>query len=233
MCVFLKDLCRSGSDWAESFNMVAVWFQGVPCRISLDYNDTIHKLFHKCSTNSASIVHRSHRSHVRTRANHCRAQAHNTTLRNKWINTCSSAGWTRILPLVRSRSVHLNWLLWINDTKQVQTESVPVWGDPEDNKLELDSVDARVYLAASPTLRSTSRVDEPDAPAGPKPDWVNVCHAFSLTLLSRLLCVWCRKNRLLFGWWGTGEAVWGTPAVIQRWWVLRVEIFETHSVWSV
>ena len=28
-------------------------------------------------------------------------------------------------------SVHLNWLLWINETKQVQTESVPVWEDPE------------------------------------------------------------------------------------------------------
>ena len=28
-------------------------------------------------------------------------------------------------------SVHLNWLLWINETKRVRTESVPVWGDPE------------------------------------------------------------------------------------------------------
>ena len=28
-------------------------------------------------------------------------------------------------------SVHLNWLLWINETKRVRAESVPVWGDPE------------------------------------------------------------------------------------------------------
>ena len=41
----------------------------------------------------------------------------------------------RILSAVQSHSVHLNWLLWINDTKRVRTESVLVWGDPEDNKL--------------------------------------------------------------------------------------------------
>ena len=41
-------------------------------------------------------------------------------------------------------SVHLNWLLWINETKQVQTESVPVWGDPKDNKVESEAVDVRV-----------------------------------------------------------------------------------------
>ena len=28
-------------------------------------------------------------------------------------------------------SVHLNWLLWINETKRVRTESVWVWGDPD------------------------------------------------------------------------------------------------------
>ena len=28
-------------------------------------------------------------------------------------------------------SVHRNWLLWINETKRVWTESVQVWGDPE------------------------------------------------------------------------------------------------------
>ena len=43
----------------------------------------------------------AHRSHVRTRANHCRAQTHD----NKQIYTCSGASWTGILPAVRSRSV--------------------------------------------------------------------------------------------------------------------------------
>ena len=76
VCVCLKYLCGSGSDWPESFNMAAAWFSGVQLSICLDCNDTVNKLFHKCFTNSASIVHRSHHSHVRTRANHCRAQAH-------------------------------------------------------------------------------------------------------------------------------------------------------------
>ena len=71
--VCLKCLCRSGSDWSESVNMAAAWFRGVQC---LDYNDTFNKLFHKCFTNSASIVDHSHHSHVRTRANHCRAHFH-------------------------------------------------------------------------------------------------------------------------------------------------------------
>ena len=38
----------------------------------------LNKLFQKCFTNSTSIVHRSHHSHVRTRANHCRARLHDT-----------------------------------------------------------------------------------------------------------------------------------------------------------
>ena len=59
------------------------------------------------------------------------------------IYTCSGSTWTRILPTVRSRSVHRNWLLCINVTKWVWTESVPVWGDL-DNKLESESVDVRV-----------------------------------------------------------------------------------------
>ena len=103
VCVFLKYLCRSGSHWSESLNMAAAWFKGVRRRISLDCNDTVKKLFHKCFTNSTSIVHRSHHSHVCTRANHCSGPRH--TLRNKQIYTCSSASWTRILPAVRSRSV--------------------------------------------------------------------------------------------------------------------------------
>ena len=70
VCVFLKYLCGSGSDWAESFNMAAAWFKGVPRQICLDCNDTVNKLFHKCFTHSTSIVHQSHHSQVRTRANH-------------------------------------------------------------------------------------------------------------------------------------------------------------------
>ena len=81
--------------------MAAAWFKSVPRRICLDYNDTINKLFHKCFTNSASFVHRSHHSHVRTRANHCRAQTHD----NKQIFTCSGASWTGIFLAVCSLSV--------------------------------------------------------------------------------------------------------------------------------
>ena len=75
--VCLKYLCRSGSDWPESFNMAAAWFKDVQHCIFLDYNDTINKLFKKRFMNSASIANHSHHSHMRTRANHCRAQAHN------------------------------------------------------------------------------------------------------------------------------------------------------------
>ena len=71
VCVCLKYLCRSGSDWPESFNMAAAWFKGVQRRIYLDYDDTVNKWFQKCFTNSASIANHSHHSHVRTRANHC------------------------------------------------------------------------------------------------------------------------------------------------------------------
>ena len=53
------------------------------------------------------------------------------TLRNKGIYICSGASLTGIWLAVRSRSVHLVWLLWINETKWVRTESVPVWGDPD------------------------------------------------------------------------------------------------------
>ena len=52
------------------------WFKDVQRRICLDCNDTVNKLFHKCFTNSASIAHRSHHSHVRTRVNHCRVHCH-------------------------------------------------------------------------------------------------------------------------------------------------------------
>ena len=58
--------------------MAAAWFKGVQRRICLDYNDTVNNLFQKCFTNAASIANRSHHSHVRTRANHCRARLHDT-----------------------------------------------------------------------------------------------------------------------------------------------------------
>ena len=128
----LKYLCRSGSDWAKIFNMAAAWFEGVQCRICLDYNYTVNELFHEGFTNSTSIVnysHYSHHTHVHIRVSHCRAHPPRHTLRNKQIYTCSSASWTGILPAVWSRSVHLNWLLWINETERVRTESIPVWGD--------------------------------------------------------------------------------------------------------
>ena len=70
------------------------------------------------------------------------------TLRNKQIYTCSGASWTGILPAVRSRSVHLNWLLWINETERVRAESVRVWGDPDTQRQQ--TVDVHVQLAASP-----------------------------------------------------------------------------------
>ena len=135
VCVCVPQyLCGSGSDWPESFNMAAAWFKGVWRWICLDCSDTIIKLFHKCFTSSASIVHRSHHSHMRTRATRSlQSSSPRHTLRYKQIYTCSGASWTRILPVVwsHSRSVHLNWLLWINETKRVRTESVPVWGDLE------------------------------------------------------------------------------------------------------
>ena len=76
MCVCLKHLCRSGSDWPEIFNMAAAWFRGVQRWICLDYNVAINNLFHKWFMNSASIVNHSHHSHMRTKANHCRAHPH-------------------------------------------------------------------------------------------------------------------------------------------------------------
>ena len=73
--------------------MAAAWFKGVRCQICLDCNDTVNKLFHKCFTNSTSIVHRSHHSHMYTRANHCRAQAHNTHQETSgFISAAAQAG---------------------------------------------------------------------------------------------------------------------------------------------
>ena len=55
LCVCLKYLCISGSDWPEIFNMAAAWFKVVQRWICSDYNDTVNKWFHKWFTNSASI----------------------------------------------------------------------------------------------------------------------------------------------------------------------------------
>ena len=75
VCVCLKHL-RSGSDWPEIFNTAAAWFKSMQRWICLDYNDTVIKWFHIWFPNFASIVNHSHHSHVRTRANHCRALLH-------------------------------------------------------------------------------------------------------------------------------------------------------------
>ena len=114
VCLSLKYLCRSGSDWPEILNMVAAWFKDVQIRICLDYNDTVNKLFHKLFANSASIVNHSKHS------NH----SHVCTLTNKRNYTFSGASWAGSLPAVQSRYVHLNWLLWINETEWVPEESV-------------------------------------------------------------------------------------------------------------
>ena len=93
VCLFLTYLCRSGSDLPESFNMAAAWFKGVWSQICLDYNDTVNRLLHKCFINSASIVHRSHHSHVRARANQCRAQTHDIPEETSWfIPAAAQAG---------------------------------------------------------------------------------------------------------------------------------------------
>ena len=140
--------CRSGSDWSESFNVAAAWFNGVQHRIYLDY-DTVNKLFHKCFTNSASIINLSHSSKW-LQPLVCAHQSQSLDI----IATCAPEQITAELTSMtylkkqsdlylqrceqdwdfasgQSRSVHLNWLLWINETKWVRTESVPVWGDPD------------------------------------------------------------------------------------------------------
>ena len=80
----------------------------------------------------ASIVHRSHHSHMHTRTNHCRAHRDphlkkqaDLYLQRHQLERDFAGG------SVPFYSVHLNWLLWINETKRVRTESVRVWGDPE------------------------------------------------------------------------------------------------------
>ena len=73
VCVCASVPVISLRDWPD---MASAWFKGVQRRICSDYNDTVNDLFHKCFTKSASIANRSHHSHVRTRANHCRAQTH-------------------------------------------------------------------------------------------------------------------------------------------------------------
>ena len=82
--------------------MAAVWFKGVQHQICLDYNDTVNELLYKYFTNSASIVNRNHQSQS------LQSSLPQHTLRKKQFYTCSGAGWTGILPAVRSRSVHLN-----------------------------------------------------------------------------------------------------------------------------
>ena len=96
VCVCLKNL-RIRLTWDFQHGCCGWRLKDVQPRICFHYKDTV-KLFNKCFTNSASIVNHSHHSH---------------------------ASWNGILPAVRCHSVHLNWLLWINETEQVQTESAP------------------------------------------------------------------------------------------------------------
>ena len=64
----------------------------------------------------------------------------------------------------------------------------------EDNKLELESVDVSVYLAARPPPHPTFWVDGRVGTSKTGLMINNVRQAFSWTLPSRLLCVWCRKK---------------------------------------
>ena len=105
-CHYMCWLNSSMSIYYILYSIYYIWLKGVPRRICLDYNDTFNKLFQKCFTNSASIVHRGHHSHVPTRANHCRAYVHDIPY-NKQIYTCNGGSWT-------------------DETKRVRTESVPV-----------------------------------------------------------------------------------------------------------
>ena len=106
VCVCLKYLCRSGSDWPEIFNMAAAWFEGVQCRICLDYNYTVNKWFHKWFTNSASTVNHS----IVTGAPEppsLQSSPHDAPWEtSRFIPAAARAG-----PGFWSRSVHLNWLL--------------------------------------------------------------------------------------------------------------------------
>ena len=128
----LKYFCGSGSDWPESFNMAAACFKGVQLRICLDCNDTVNKLFHKCLTNSRALSTRATTvtcapepiTAEPTATPHLKKQA-DLYLQRRELDRDFAGG------SVPFCSVHLNWLLWINETKRVWTESVRVWGDTE------------------------------------------------------------------------------------------------------
>ena len=157
MRVCLKYLCRSGSDWPEIFNMAATWFKGVQQWICLDYNDTVNKWFQKWFTNFASIVNHSHHSHVRTRANHCRAPPPEST----------------------DAQMHPNH---VTNLRCHSSKTQPLWVSI-----------LTIVLARLQTISQfLNRVDRPSK-TGLMIN--NVHRAFSPTLPSHLLCVWCRKKR--------------------------------------
>ena len=77
--------------------MAAAWFKGVQRWICLDYNDTVYYFINSlriplalsiiatidmCAPEPITV----HHSHVRTRANHCRVQPHNTTYLKKQVD---------------------------------------------------------------------------------------------------------------------------------------------------
>ena len=135
MCVFVKYLCGSGLHWPETYNMAAACFNGVRFRICLDCNDTVNKLFHKCFTNSRALSTGATTvtcapepiTAEPTATPHLKKQV-DLYLQQRELDRDFAGG------SVPFCSMHLNWLLWINETKRVRTMSVRVWGDPETHR---------------------------------------------------------------------------------------------------
>ena len=76
---------------------------------------------------STSSVKHSHHSHMCTRtAPSLQSPPPRHTLRNKQIYTYGGTSWVGILPAVRSRSVHLKWLLWRWRSSKMQPLWLPV-----------------------------------------------------------------------------------------------------------
>ena len=94
-------MCSSNisADQDQADLRVFTWLLRVSRVCNVAFVWTVNNLFQKCFTNSTSIANHSHHSHMRTRANHCRAHRDPPPL------TCSGASWTVILPAVRSCSV--------------------------------------------------------------------------------------------------------------------------------
>ena len=203
--------------------MTAAWFKGVQLCICLDNNEPLIHYFINalgipflslstiativtCAPEPITAFH----SHMHNRAK----TAELTSTTYKQIYTCSSTSWTGILPAVRSHSVHLNWLLWINETKRVRTESVPVWGDPDTRGQQ-----SGIRICGCPCVACFS---------------ANIAVMFALCLVQeetvkmgfchksvRKQQVWLLRN------WGSCVIQWRWYRQRQRWRVLRAERFVT------